>query len=359
MSMYDHVVVGAGIVGSWTAYQLALLGKNVLLLEQFMESHSRGSSQGESRIIRCGYKEDFFAEMMPYAFEMWKKAEEDSGKNLIVNCGVLSIFQSPADHDLYNAWLSNMRTYNPDCLDLEDTKEELFGRVLSYTKKPHAVIFDKKGGVLLAHRSVLTIQELFRKKGGQFWSNCPVTSIKPEGNEVEIITRKGQIVTPSVILCSGAWTKKLLEPNLVPYLPLQASAVKVYYWKEKEFGVHSPESGFPVVIEPSGNSLFALPSIEYPGLVKVGIHGGVDCDPDKRDQASINPAYEQTLKNHVAEHFPQLENEPSIIETCMYSEQDLKQLQLWVEYCAKWQQDKNLFWTFPATVFLVLMKESD
>nr|XP_042910578.1 peroxisomal sarcosine oxidase-like isoform X4 [Parasteatoda tepidariorum] len=256
MSMYDHVVVGAGIVGSWTAYQLALLGKNVLLLEQFMESHSRGSSQGESRIIRCGYKEDFFAEMMPYAFEMWKKAEEDSGKNLIVNCGVLSIFQSPADHDLYNAWLSNMRTYNPDCLDLEDTKEELFGRVLSYTKKPHAVIFDKKGGVLLAHRSVLTIQ---------------------------------------------------------------ASAVKVYYWKEKEFGVHSPESGFPVVIEPSGNSLFALPSIEYPGLVKVGIHGGVDCDPDKRDQASINPAYEQTLKNHVAEHFPQLENEPSIIETCMYS----------------------------------------
>jgi glycine/D-amino acid oxidase-like deaminating enzyme len=50
--MHDVIVVGAGVMGSAAAYQLAKDGRQVLLLEQFQIGHTRGSSHGGSRITR-------------------------------------------------------------------------------------------------------------------------------------------------------------------------------------------------------------------------------------------------------------------------------------------------------------------
>ena len=52
---YDAVVIGGGIMGSASAYELARRGQQVLLLEQFDFLHRKGSSHGESRIIRPTY----------------------------------------------------------------------------------------------------------------------------------------------------------------------------------------------------------------------------------------------------------------------------------------------------------------
>ena len=42
--MYDLIVIGAGAVGSATAYHAAKAGHRVLLLEQYAIDHQRGSS---------------------------------------------------------------------------------------------------------------------------------------------------------------------------------------------------------------------------------------------------------------------------------------------------------------------------
>jgi glycine/D-amino acid oxidase-like deaminating enzyme len=47
-----NVVLGAGAMGSATAYQLARRGEPVLLVEQFAIGHDRGSSHGLARITR-------------------------------------------------------------------------------------------------------------------------------------------------------------------------------------------------------------------------------------------------------------------------------------------------------------------
>ena len=49
---YDVIVVGLGGMGSATAYQLAARGQRVLGLERHTAAHDRGSSHGQSRIIR-------------------------------------------------------------------------------------------------------------------------------------------------------------------------------------------------------------------------------------------------------------------------------------------------------------------
>ncbi|HET9479002.1 MAG TPA: FAD-dependent oxidoreductase, partial [Pyrinomonadaceae bacterium] len=55
---YDVAVIGAGVFGVWTAYQLSRAGASVLLLDAYGPGNSRASSGGESRIMRLGYGPD-------------------------------------------------------------------------------------------------------------------------------------------------------------------------------------------------------------------------------------------------------------------------------------------------------------
>ena len=55
---FDIAVVGAGVFGAWTAYQLKRAGAEVLLVDAYGPGNSRASSGGESRIIRMGYGPD-------------------------------------------------------------------------------------------------------------------------------------------------------------------------------------------------------------------------------------------------------------------------------------------------------------
>jgi glycine/D-amino acid oxidase-like deaminating enzyme len=55
---YDVAVIGAGVFGVWTAYQLNRAGAAVLLLDAYGPGNSRASSGGESRIMRLGYGPD-------------------------------------------------------------------------------------------------------------------------------------------------------------------------------------------------------------------------------------------------------------------------------------------------------------
>ena len=55
---YEIAVVGAGVFGAWTAYQLRRQGREVLLLDSYGPGNSRASSGGESRIMRLGYGPD-------------------------------------------------------------------------------------------------------------------------------------------------------------------------------------------------------------------------------------------------------------------------------------------------------------
>jgi sarcosine oxidase/L-pipecolate oxidase len=82
MAAYDVVVVGAGIEGSATAYYLLKKGLNVLLLEQFSALHSRGSSHGQSRIIRRAYDKPQYVQIMNDAYTLWSDFEKESGSTL-------------------------------------------------------------------------------------------------------------------------------------------------------------------------------------------------------------------------------------------------------------------------------------
>jgi len=109
---YDVIVIGVGGMGSATCFELARRGARVLGLEQFEPGHDRGSSHGQTRVIRTAYYEHpCYVPLVRRSFEGWRELEQRTGRTLLTDCGCLNIGragssvlegvrQSAGQHDL-------------------------------------------------------------------------------------------------------------------------------------------------------------------------------------------------------------------------------------------------------------------
>src|SRR5271157_4147697 len=91
-NLYDVIVLGVGGMGSATLYELARRGQRALGLEQFTIAHDRGSSHGQSRVIRKAYFEHpNYVPLLTRAYERWFDLERACGRRLFTVCGCLSL----------------------------------------------------------------------------------------------------------------------------------------------------------------------------------------------------------------------------------------------------------------------------
>src|SRR5687768_9175937 len=79
----EVLVIGAGAMGSATAWWLARRGVDVALVEQFERGHARGSSHGGSRIFRLAYAEPHYVALALEALDLWREVESDAGEVLL------------------------------------------------------------------------------------------------------------------------------------------------------------------------------------------------------------------------------------------------------------------------------------
>lgn len=52
------------------------------LVPQFVLPHSRGSSHGQTRIIRKAYDEDYYTHMMEECYQLWSQLEKEANVKL-------------------------------------------------------------------------------------------------------------------------------------------------------------------------------------------------------------------------------------------------------------------------------------
>jgi sarcosine oxidase len=89
---YDVIVLGVGGMGAATLFELARRGRRVLGLEQFPLVHDRGSSHGQTRIIRRAYYEHpDYVPLVRRAYERWYDLEQLTGRHLLTECDCLTV----------------------------------------------------------------------------------------------------------------------------------------------------------------------------------------------------------------------------------------------------------------------------
>ncbi|XP_003797180.1 peroxisomal sarcosine oxidase [Otolemur garnettii] len=315
---WDAIVLGAGIQGCFTAYHLAKHRKQVLLLEQFFLPHSRGSSHGQSRIIRKAYADDFYTQMMDECYRIWAQLEQESGTQLYRKTGLLLV--GPKENPelkTIQATLSRQRIEH-QCLSSEELKQHFPNIRLP---QGEVGLLEKSGGVLYADRALRTLQDAVRQLGGTVRDGEKVMEIKP-GLPVVVKTSCGSYQAKSLIITAGPWTNCLLRPLGIE-LPLQTLRINVCYWREKSPGSYGVVPAFPCFLGlgQAPHHIYGLPEGEYPGLVKVCYHHGNHTDPDERDCPTARPDIQdvQILCRFVKDHLPGLKPEPAIMERCMYT----------------------------------------
>lgn len=315
--VFDVIVVGAGIEGSATAYNLAKNGKSTLLIEQFPIPHNRGSSHGQTRITRKAYGVfKHYAVMMEEAFKLWSQLETENNTTLYHETGMLCT--GPPDNTFLKGTIEFSKTNGIPVKIMDKKVIETKYPKMTFPED-YMFVLDQCAGVLLADKALYAFQEQFKRHGGVLKDGEALLSISP-GSVISIKTTKGFHRCKSLILTVGPWAKHLL-PTLGINIPLKPLRISVCYWKEKNPGEYDLGK-FPTFYQNEAIegkfSVYGLPSMEYPGYVKMCLHWGPEINPDDRDD--VDEEWVQTrIRQYVAQHFPSLHPEPSIVEPCIYT----------------------------------------
>ena len=311
--IYDAIVIGAGGMGSATAYHLAKAGADVLVLEQFQRGHTFGSSHGETRIIRFFYDKPFYTELMKTAYSEWRDLESASGKQLLFITGSVSLGKSG------NQYTAAVRQ-SLDAAGVESEwwdAEQLVKRFPQFrVSNDMDILWQKDTGFLYASECVLTHQQLAEQYGTEVRENTPVVRIAWQEDIPAVYIENGQFRGRKVVVTAGAWTSSLLKELS---LPLTVTRQQVCYYKPSDTAMFEPK-GFPVFTEiTSGNEfMYGMPYFGRNG-VKVARHGmGQAVSPDTCNRMPDSD-YIQRMDTYLGERVPEL-GSPVHSEVCLYTE---------------------------------------
>lgn len=311
--IFDVVVIGAGVNGSSAAYSLSKYeNKRILLLEQFPVPHTRGSSHGQSRIIRCLYTDKIYSQMTHDAFQIWREVEKDIGETLFIRNGMLEV---TSYQDRIERCLSTLDSvgvpYERMSAEELNKRFPLFNVSESFTG-----IFEPNGGMLLASKCVAALQKSFKDNGGVFVDSEPVEEIIP-GEIVTIKTLNNIYKAKSIIITAGSFTSKLTN-QVGLNLPLRVERTHPLYWK-----LDDPLSGtidkFPSFVLTDSilqHDIYGLAAYEYPGFIKICDHHGPEVQANKPDADPILTNVREIIRRYMR---GMEKEEPSIIETCLYT----------------------------------------
>jgi sarcosine oxidase len=260
------------------AWRLAAAGHEVTALEQFRIDHDRGSSYGDSRIVRRVYHAQLYTEMMAEAYRLWDELMARSGvRDLFVRSG--GIYFGPADHaDVVAAEAALRASGVPyERLDAAECARRFPAVRLDAAE---VALFEPSMGYARASRAVRAAVKLARGGGATVREETPVAAIEsaPAGVRVRLAT--GEILMADwLLISSGPWSESLLK-TLGVALPLTVTRQPYIHLTP----LHDEDSFlpgvFPVWIDAAANT-YGFPRLgDVPG-VKIGIHDfGLASSPD-------------------------------------------------------------------------------
>jgi len=311
--VYDVAVVGAGVFGAWTAYELRRSGKQVLLIEAHGPGNSRSSSGGESRIMRMGYGADeVYTHSALNSMKRWRELFRQVDEPLFHRTGVLWLAHQDDPYPLKSA-----QTLARVGIPFEKlTVTELLQRYPQIGIDEMAwAMLESEGGVILARRAVQAIVREAIKNGVDYLQGAvrpPVGSQKLES----IATADGnRISAAEYIFACGPWLPKLFPGLLADRI--QSTRQEVFFFGTRPGDPRFAPPTLPTLID-FKDEAYVLPDLEGRG-VKVAIdRHGPPFDPDTGDRVVGSEGLAE-VRRYLARRLPDMKDAP-VTETrvCQY-----------------------------------------
>jgi sarcosine oxidase len=294
---YDAIILGTGGVGSAAALHLARRGASVLGLDRFAPGHDRGSSHGETRIIRQAYFEHSdYVPLLLRAYDLWRELEQVAGEPLLRQVGLLQI--GPADGAVISGVLASARKHH---LAVEPLSPAEISQRFPAFRVPAGMsgVFEPTAGYLHVERCVLAHIAAARQHGAEF-RTAPVRSFLPEGRGVAVELQSGEVLhAERLVVTAGPWAPQLLASLGIP---LTIRRKHVYWFRSSVQSMHD-SAGCPTFLyELPGGVFYGFPVIDALGL-KVAEHSGGEPIADPlTDLRRLDQADLERVRGFVDEH---------------------------------------------------------
>lgn len=149
-------VVGAGIIGSWTALHLREAGVTTTLIDRSALPPAGGSSQGRSRAFR--FLGDDTLDRLEYSLDRWLALERQVGERLFVRTGLLNF--GPDGDPFFERHMAVVLDGGRPCDWVSHAEIAERFPTLRYPREWGAA-WDPNGGILLADRCLDAVSGVF------------------------------------------------------------------------------------------------------------------------------------------------------------------------------------------------------
>ena len=277
---FDVAIIGAGVFGVWTAYQLRRAGATTVLIDAYGPANSRASSGGESRIIRMGYgPHALYSKSSVRSLVLWKQFFESIGDDgLFKPTGVLWLAKE--EDDYCEATLVTLGQVGVAIEKL--TGDEIQKRYpqFNFSDIKWGMI-ETQSGALMARRAVQAIASQTVKDGTTLLND---RVIAPAGKgRLEAVNTSGDstILAENFVFACGPWLEKLF-PDILENA-IRVTRQEVYF-----FGTPAGDTRFgpdesPIWID-FNDLVYTFPNLENRGFkLAVDAHGP-EFDPDSGER---------------------------------------------------------------------------
>ena len=313
-SEFDTIVLGVGGMGSAACYEIARRGVRVLGLDRFPLVHDRGSSHGESRIIRKAYFEHSdYVPLLQRAYERWHALEQETGRRLFQQTGL--VLSGPPDGETIQGARHSAQQHG---IELQNyTAAEGKRRFPGMAFPPHhAVAFEPGAGTLFVEACVRAHVDEAIRHGATLRGNEPILEWSSDGTTVRVQTAVREYVARKLVITAGAWANDCLVDVGVNFKVLR----KFVGWFPVRAGEYLAANGIPTFFfELSDRTFYGFPSFDGT-MIKIAEHSGGEpiMNPEHVDR-DRHPDDLTGLQNFLSEHLPHVGLNPVKHAVCLYT----------------------------------------
>jgi sarcosine oxidase len=308
-------VIGAGVFGAWTAYELRKQGHDVTLVDAWGPGNARSSSGGESRIIRAGYGSDeLYSRMVVRSFDSWHELFRRTNRPLFKKTGVLWL-EMPGE-----VYATRTREILRDLkVPFEELSNEQVKQRYPQISCPSGsgALYEPESGALMARQAVAVVVDEFVSLGGRFVIASAKPSRIPKHLEACEVSTGETIRADIFLFACGPWLPKLFPEVIGGRIVPTRQEVLFFGTPSGDPRYSSP--GLPIWIDfTKVRGVYGFPDLESRGFKIAFDQHGPTFDPDTGERV-VSPEKIIAARAYLSERFPALADMP-VLESrvCQY-----------------------------------------